>query len=256
MVKFSVITVCWNNLNGLIQTEESVRSQQFNDYEWIIVDGNSSDGTKAWLNKLNGDFITWVSEKDKGIFDAMNKGLDMAKGDNVIFMNSGDMFADIHVLSKVYEGINKYGDKMLIYGNSIDIREDGKELSRIAKPLKHVLKGMFTQHQAMFYNNKRGKDIKYRLEFPITADYAYTCEYYKNLNDESDTLYLDFPICKFSLGGLNEQKRFKALGEDYDIRTQILKMSPLKARFIWLLHFVHTIGKRTAPGLMQKFRYS
>ena len=97
---FSVITVCRNNLNELILTHASLSGQNCPDYEWIVIDGGSTDGTKEWLEG-NHDPARWISENDAGIYDAMNKGAAMANGDYLVFMNSGDEFYDPNVLSKI-----------------------------------------------------------------------------------------------------------------------------------------------------------
>lgn len=92
MPKLSIITVNLNNKEGLQKTLESVFSQTFADYEYIIIDGGSTDGSKELIEKHKNKFVYWVSEKDKGIYNAMNKGIMQAKGDLVIFLNSGDYY--------------------------------------------------------------------------------------------------------------------------------------------------------------------
>ncbi len=89
---FSIITVCKNNLEELKTTFTSISSQSCKDYQWIVVDANSNDGTKEWLSKL--DSVTFISESDKGIYDGMNKGISLSDGKYMIFMNSGDCFGD------------------------------------------------------------------------------------------------------------------------------------------------------------------
>ena len=101
---FSIITICFNNLEELKYTYKTIKDQGFSDFEWIVVDGNSQDGTKEWLEKVNAN--KWVSEKDKGIYDAMNKGIEMATGEYLVFMNSGDGFYSDSVLQQVSEKIN------------------------------------------------------------------------------------------------------------------------------------------------------
>ena len=86
MKLFSIITICWNNLTELKKTFQSVDLQSCKDFEWIVIDGNSKDGTKEWLEK--NTLANWISEPDGGIYDAMNKGIDKASGEYLIFMNS------------------------------------------------------------------------------------------------------------------------------------------------------------------------
>jgi putative colanic acid biosynthesis glycosyltransferase len=247
MLLFSIITVCRNNLNELIDTSISIQSQTFKNFEWIVIDGNSTDGTKEWLTK-NLDTNLWLSEPDKGIFDAMNKGIRLAKGKFLIFMNSGDAFADNNVLTTLHERLlSLKNEPSFIYGDSLDINETGKPFYRKAKDFTYIKKGMITQHQAMFFNKIHFPSMHIPLNSSITGDYALVCEIIKNCKPEN-ILKLDFPVCRFKMGGTNEIFRFKALVEDYKIRRNILKLSFPEAALLWMLHFIHTIIKKVIPS--------
>ena len=100
MAKISIITISYNNLEGLKRTVPSVLSQTYNDYEYIVVDGGSNDGSKEYLESKSALITRWISEPDKGIYNAMNKGIAMATGEYCIFMNSGDHFLSAMVLEK------------------------------------------------------------------------------------------------------------------------------------------------------------
>jgi len=250
---FSIVTVCYNDLQGLELTYASVINQTFADYEMIIVDGNSTDGTLEWLKTIDNPKIRWKSEPDKGIFDAMNKGLDQAKGKFVIFMNSYDEFASTDVLENIsLELENHPKDKFsFIYGDSIDITLEGKELYK--KSRSHLLnwRGLFTSHQAMLF---KINDSRFPLEYPTTSDYAYVSRYIKNAEPEN-ILQLNLAICKFKLGGTNETARYRALKEDYQIRRQVIGLSMFKSSLLFILHFIHTFLKRNSPRLTRKLRY-
>lgn len=103
MQKISIITVCFNAANGIERTIRSVISQSFINKEYIIIDGGSSDNTLNIISKYRNGVTTLISEKDNGIYDAMNKGIKYANGEWVIFMNAGDTFASPHVLSEILE---------------------------------------------------------------------------------------------------------------------------------------------------------
>lgn len=113
-LKLSVITVCRNNLDGLKKTCASVLAQDYKDFEWLIVDGASTDGTVDYLKNINCDKLKWISEPDRGIYDAMNKGLAMARGERVLFLNSGDAFAAPDVLSRL---LSRPSDADVVYGD-------------------------------------------------------------------------------------------------------------------------------------------
>lgn len=98
--KVSVVTACYNALGALKETLDSVSSQDFGDVEHVVVDGGSTDGTDAYLHSL-GDSVSWISEADDGIADAMNKGARLARGAWIIFLHAGDTFVDAHSLSGV-----------------------------------------------------------------------------------------------------------------------------------------------------------
>lgn len=112
-VKLSIITVNLNNLEGLKRTYESVVCQTFTDYEWIVIDGGSTDGSREFIEQHQDKFAYWCSEPDKGIYNAMNKGIVRAKGEYLNFMNSGDCFAYEETLAGVF-GIPRTAD--ILYG--------------------------------------------------------------------------------------------------------------------------------------------
>ena len=243
---FSIITICRNNLHELKRTFTSIEKQSNMDYEWIVVDGNSNDGTKNWLNKNHQ--AKWRSEPDKGIFDAMNKGLERAKGKYLIFMNSGDEFAAPDVLDKVEKLASSEGFPGFIYGDAIDKDEQGNEFYRAAKKTTKNWMGMITQHQAMLFSRAAIGKTKYLLNYPITADYAFISEIIKKL-DMEDILRVSFPICKFDMGGTNEQLRFKALREDYKIRKDIIGLPFFINKPLYFLHYIHTLAKKKNPDI-------
>lgn len=257
-MNFSVITVTFNNLIGLKETYNSLRNQDFDDWEWIIVDGNSNDGTVKWLENLDFKNCNWISEPDKGIFDAMNKGILKSKGDYLIFMNGGDEFYSSDTLSLVSAEILKCRElPAFIYGDALDVSSDGKHFLKKAKPHRFLYKTMFTSHQAMFFNRQFGEvhHIKYPLEYRITGDYAYISLYFKNIRNNQDILYIPIPVCKFLLGGTNEIHRFRALKEDFVIRRKILGLSFGIASMLYILHYMHTLIKRILPSLAKSLRY-
>jgi glycosyltransferase involved in cell wall biosynthesis len=101
MTKLSIITINFNNCKGLQKTINSIVAQTFRDFEWIVIDGGSTDGSRELVEHNSKHFSYWVSEPDDGVYQAMNKGIRKAKGEYVVFMNSGDCFADPEVLEDV-----------------------------------------------------------------------------------------------------------------------------------------------------------
>jgi len=120
-MKLSIITVNLNNRDGLQKTIDSVICQTFRDFEWIVIDGGSTDGSKELIEKYSSHFAYWVSEPDKGIYNAMNKGIMVSKGEYLQFLNSGDMLVNENTLSQLFQC--NYTES-IVYGymlrNSID----------------------------------------------------------------------------------------------------------------------------------------
>ena len=112
--RFSIITVSYNAKEDLEKSIKSVSNQTFKNYEYLVIDGNSTDGTKELLRKYDKEINYWVSEKDNGIYNAMNKGARVAKGDYLYFLNAGDTFSDKNSLEGVSREIDNNQD--LIYG--------------------------------------------------------------------------------------------------------------------------------------------
>ncbi len=114
MSKLSIITVNFNNATGLQKTFDSVFEQTFKDFEYIIVDGGSTDGSEEIIERNRDKINYWVSEKDKGVYHAMNKGMAKASGDYLLFLNSGDHFKDENILLEVMPELDGTG---IVYGN-------------------------------------------------------------------------------------------------------------------------------------------
>ena len=125
-MKLSIITVNFNNKDGLQKTIDSVISQTFKDFEWIVIDGGSTDGSKELIEKYSDYISYWVSEPDKGVYNAMNKGIKVAKGEYLNFLNSGDVYYNTEALHNIF---SKHIDCDIIFGNTL-INKNGK-LKRI-----------------------------------------------------------------------------------------------------------------------------
>ena len=123
-MKLSIITVNLNNLEGLKKTYESVVSQTFTDYEWLVIDGGSTDGSREFIEQHQDKFAYWCSEPDKGIYNAMNKGIVRAKGEYLNFMNSGDCFAFEETLTLVFNSEEMTAD--ILYGYVMKGNKNGK----------------------------------------------------------------------------------------------------------------------------------
>ena len=125
----SIITINRNNATGLEKTMHSVLSQSQKDYEYVVVDGASTDNSVDVIQRLAEDFgerLKWISEPDEGIYNAMNKGIGMASGDYLQFLNSGDCLVADNVLEKVYDALEHKGYPPILYGNMLKSMSGGK----------------------------------------------------------------------------------------------------------------------------------
>lgn len=129
-MKLSIITINRNNAAGLEKTMSSVASQTFKDFEYIVIDGASTDGSVEAIKKLEHEFahLRWVSESDTGIYNAMNKGIRMASGEYVQVLNSGDCLAADDVTERMLSALEEKGNPGILYGNMIKCFPDGRQM--------------------------------------------------------------------------------------------------------------------------------
>ena len=135
-MKLSIITINYNNVAGLEKTLQSVDMQTCNDFEHVIIDGGSTDGSaeiiKAYAEKSQHP-IKWVSERDNGIYNAMNKGIRMASGDYIQILNSGDMLYNYTIEEQMFAAIENYGNPPILYGNMIKQWTNGRQLIDVCR---------------------------------------------------------------------------------------------------------------------------
>lgn len=226
--KVSIITITYNNLDGLKKTRESIISQTYGDYEWIVIDGGSTDGTKEFLQEHADEMSYWCSEKDKGVYNAQNKGTSQASGDYCIYMNAGDTFYDKEVLEKVFSEVH---EEDILYGDWAQVFPDGKK--RYIEPSDSVDYAFFFVdnicHQAMFIKTSLLKESPYDESYRLYADWAKWTEFaYKGKTFK----YIHQRICYFMMDGMsaeneenNEKERKRVIEECYpgSLKSMMLK---------------------------------
>lgn len=170
-MKLSVITINYNNRDGLEKTIKSVINQTSKDMEYIIIDGSSTDGSIDVIKRYNDQINYWVSEPDKGIYNAMNKGVNKASGDYCIFMNSGDCFAD----EVVVEDVLKIGLKTDIVTGGIVFGPNNTFYGPKSVTLRHFFKKSLA-HQASFIRTSVLREIPYDETLRIVSDWKFFIE--------------------------------------------------------------------------------
>ncbi|WP_320167924.1 glycosyltransferase family 2 protein [Mangrovibacterium marinum] len=170
--RITVITVCYNCVSEIENTIRSVISQSYLNLEYIIIDGSSTDGTLDIIKKYDDKISFWVSEPDKGIYDAMNKGIELAHGEWINFMNVGDRFASPNTLKNIFSD-KRYSKKIkIIYGDVILDRGNTLKTEQ-ALPITQLSYKMPFCHQSSFVRIDLMKQLKYDLKYKIAADYHF-----------------------------------------------------------------------------------
>lgn len=223
-MKISIVTINYNNLEGLKKTIESVFSQTFKDVEYIVIDGGSSDGGKEYLDSLPRErFASIVSEPDGGLYDAMNKGISHSSGDYVIFMNSGDVFFDDLTLEKIFSK-NKY-DSDVLYGSTLYGYEDGYVL-RKPRELSVLERELPFCHQAVFVKGDLIRNRKFDLQYRFISDYDMLYHFWKG-----DKQFEEIPqiVAIYDASGVSASK--KNSWRIYEERCLIHGLKPSKTQF-------------------------
>lgn len=241
---FSLITVTHNNLKGLKRTHSSVDTQTCRDFEWIVVDGASDDGTR---NYLAGSSADWTSEPDSGIYDAMNKGMARANGRYLLFLNAGDRLASADILETLRESIRSGPTSPgLVYGDSLEERPDGGLFLKKARSHRRARQGMFTHHQAMLYRRETFDGMRYDLRYAIAADYDLTL---RALKTGAHVLYVPVAVCVFECGGVSQRRTRQGRAEQFAIRAA-LNICPASVNHaIRAKQILAQSARRLCPGL-------
>ena len=197
-MKVTVVTAVLNDAGHIEQTILSVISQTDIEIEYIIVDGGSKDGTLELIGKYKDKISLLISEPDRGVYDAMNKGIKYSTGDFVYFLNSGDVLLNPSILSKIkLEEIKErnaiiYGNVVVAYGNI-----EALEKPRPFFNSKMKFKGIGICHQSMFFPGELIRNEKYDLSYNIAADYDLA---YRLWRKGTVFLYKDITIAKYDWG--------------------------------------------------------
>lgn len=216
-IEFSIVTVCLNEHEGIRRTCESVVTLEDKSYEWIVIDGGSTDGTLEILDEYSEQITCLISEEDEGIYDAMNKGIAHARGDYLIFMNGGDAFASKQALRLVSEAPKVD----LIYGD-LYFEKPGGERALYPDQLTrgYLLKNM-VPHQATFYRSELFTQFgTFDTSYRIAADY----ELFVRLLELGKVSHhhIAEPLAVFDRTGISSDRAFRDLRkrENHRIRKQ------------------------------------
>jgi glycosyltransferase involved in cell wall biosynthesis len=219
-MKYSIITVNYNNKDGLKKTIESVIHQSYRDFEYIIIDGGSTDGSAELLKEYSDKITYWVSEPDKGIYNGMNKGIVKATGDYLNFMNSGDCFYADDVLQHVAD-YNYNAD--FIVGRDYHYSECLQQGHASIQPPRTTMMHFFMatlDHQSSFIRRELFNGSPYDESHRLVSDWIFYVE--KIVGENRQVQFIPDIICRREEGGLSEQQRERNRSETDAYLHQLL----------------------------------
>jgi len=214
----SIITVCYNAASVLEDTIKSVIEQTCDDYEYIVIDGASKDDTLNIIEEYNEYITRWITEADKGIYDAMNKGIELAQGKFIWFLNAGDTAFDRYVVQQLKESA---GEHDVLYGDVMIVDAERKPLglrseitvhhlpSHLAK--KDMQRGMIVCHQGFIPLHHLAP---FFIQNNLSADIDWTI---RILDHAKSVFKVDFVLAEYLAGGVSKKKWKKSLLDRYDI---------------------------------------
>ena len=250
---FSIITVVYNGAKLLPDTIESVRRQTWQHIEYWIIDGGSTDGTGEIIQSYARQMphLRWISEKDRGLYDAMNKGLRLATGDFVWFLNAGDHFHATDTVEKV--ALLVHSDTDVLYGETLLVDEQRQaagtmsDLSTRALPTRlqwrDYLGGMVVVHQSFVPRRVLAPEF---LEHNLCADYDWSIRIVKNSRHCVNTGLI---LSDYLMGGVSKQRHRQSLKDRFAVMRQHFGLFPTLLAHGWIvvravLHRLRRWGKR------------
>ena len=247
--KISIITVVLNKTKELEMTLKSIASQDFDNTELIIIDGGSDIETLKILNNYSSMITHLISEKDKGIYDAMNKGTLKARGQWLNFMNAGDRYINENILSNIFKENHSPDIDLLLGDTIIDYGDFRKEYK--VQSLDSIWKGARFIHQSVFINRKFQLENLYNIDNKIGGDFEF---FYNSIKKNANIKILNEFISIFESGGVSDKKRISSI---YGNMKVVLSHDPSLSKVIFysiklLVESSKIIFKFILPNLLVK----
>lgn len=228
-LRFSIVTVTYNAEKVLERTLQSVASQTYPHIEYIIVDGASKDGTQALAERYRAHISTFVSEPDKGLYDAMNKALPLCTGDYICFLNAGDCLYSPDTLRLMAEGLKGSQLPDVLYGDTAIVDDKGRFLHlRAHRPPRRLTwrsfrQGMLVCHQAFWV--RRDLAEKYDLQYRFSADFDWCIRILKRCKCTHDTRQILVDYLEEGMTTQNHKaslrERFRIMCRHYGVMTTL-----------------------------------
>ncbi|TKF23443.1 glycosyltransferase [Vibrio genomosp. F6] len=220
-IKVSIITINYNESNALKRTIDSVSSQKKCDFEYVVVDGGSCDESVQVI-KSNAHVVDiYISEPDSGIYNAMNKGMELASGEYILYLNSGDVFSDAYVVKKIIDVLSLINGFDAYYGHAKVDDNKEKRVSTIEK----YWKTMFYCHQSLLLRRSIALQYKFDESYSIAADFEQSIRLHAH---GVRFRPLDFVVACISSGGVSDTKRWLSISQ---------RIKALKSNRLWKKHY-------------------
>lgn len=247
----SVITVVLNEKERLEKTIQSVINQTYKNIEYIIIDGGSTDGTLDVIKNYQYAIHAWISEPDKGIYDAFNKGIRLASGDWVNFMNAGDVFYNSNTVALLKKYFQE--DTVLIYGD-VRINYGDFERTQYAKSFSRLWMGGICCHQSVFIKKQILAKLEFNLDYNLAADYELLCRIYLG---GYPVTKVNIIVSKVNNKGQADMRRVEALGEFLRIARRNFKTRAMliciRYQVLILLELIKKCIKACFPHQVTRF---
>ena len=233
-MKISIITVVYNNEKTINEAIESVLNQNYDDIEYIIIDGGSNDGTLDKISSYKDKLSYFISEKDNGLYDAMNKGIKAAKGEVVGILNSDDLYQDLDVISDVMKHFINDKNIDILYGDLVYVKNN--DITTIVRnwKSKSYYRNFFENanvppHPSLFLRKKVYEEVGlFDLEYKIAADYELMLRIFKKYNFNSK--YINRLIVRMRLGGASNESFSSIIKQNREVLSA-WKQNNLKSPF-------------------------
>lgn len=247
----SIVTTCRDHCTGLARTHETLRRQGWRDFEWIVQDGGSTDGSAEFAKGCRSPRANVASAPDDGPYDGMNRGAGRATGRYVLFLNAGDGLASADTLERLAPFLDSRAD--VIYGDSIEAAAGSWRLKK-ARPAGRLWYGMPTHHQAIIFRRRSLGSRPYEHErYRIAADYDLLLRLHR---DGREIVRVPFPICRFEPGGISARQARRGREEQRAIRRRVLGMSRADNLSVSLLQLAAAGFRGMLPRLYSCFRHA
>lgn len=241
---FSIITVCYNAIDVLPGTVNSLARQTYGSREWVVVDGGSKDGTQDYVHSAAEPLGPYLSERDKGIYDAMNKALELCNGELLFFLNADDAFHDPQVLADIAREFERDPELDMLWGDVVQVEGSTHIAKRYDFINRRTIGFEDLCHQCIFARKRLFEKVgNFKLEWPTSADYDWVLRVFRS---GAKVRYVHRPIAFFKAGGAHARDPHALAEERKRLRLQYLS-APVLSIGTFISRAIHKLS-RMATG--------